>query len=203
MSKKDNGITKEQYFNAASEYFRTQAEIIALDRCDKTSKEYAAKKSDLEREMFLKYCIMSDYCDTEKIDSRELLRYPRLSRDVAIREITANKALQSVKAEGLADVQYILSASLFAPMFLTVTEPNTYGILQLLLFSLLIIPGAYCMILLLSKAIKYPILRRVEKVNEEPLTVKEQFLRHIPFYKFSSCAAAVILGLLFYVLISL
>ena len=203
MSKKDKRITKEQYFHAASEYYRIQAEIIALENCDISSDEYDVKRSELSRSLYAQSDIMHEYCGTELVDSHDLLSYPNLSRDVAIRETLASKDLKSLGSSKLEDIQFVVSASLLAPMFLSVVEPNTYNLWKHLLYSVPIIPGALCLILLLSKAVTYPIIKAAEKISEEPLTVRERFLRRVKFYKFAACAASVIIGLMFYVVMSL
>lgn len=203
MSKKDNGITKEQYFYAASEYYRIQAEIIELENCDISIDEYAAKRSELSRSLYEKSDIMHEYCGTELVDSHDLLRYPNLPRDIAIRETLATKGLKSLGPSKLEDIQFVVSASLFAPVFLSVVEPNTYNLWKHLLYSVSIIPGAVCLILFLSKAVTYPIMKMVEKVSGEPLAVRERFLRRVKFYKIAACAASVIIGLMFYVVMSL
>lgn len=195
-------VTKHDYFMAASEYYRIQAELIDLKESQNNQDDYEEKANELDVKLICHRSTMEEYSLLECHQCDELLHYPWLSRDDALFERDARKSLKAIKEEELEDVTFFLFASFFAPMFASMIEPGCYSLSEVLLYSLCMIPGVMAMFYFLNKAVTYPITRRAESLTTEPIPTKRRFFRRIKFYKAIAYVVSLIIGFLFYLIVS-
>lgn len=189
-------VTKQEYFEAAAEYYRIQADLVALRESEDTSEKNKAKIKKMESQLRVHADIMSEYCGELGSDKDMFLKYPRLSKAEAKREILSKEKLSHLRSGILSDVVILAITAIASPFLIRFSGAYDYGFWKLFFSSFLYIPGIAVVCYILGTLITYPLKRKASEMEYEDLPAKEKFIKHARIYQWLAIAVSIIAGIL-------